>query len=296
VVWSSAQTAKSANREHGEHPSVYDDYGKFPLYFLSNRVLTGRMLFMRIFRPAGLILVMTHALPSFGEAVTLEQLHADQAALDAASRDFQQRADSLPPAEREDYRSYIDRLRQRLATDCSLLQAASVALPTDISCPGLVHRIAPAAIDQHNEKTRNEATATLDAELDAGLGEFDQRLLREQERVKAKAAKSTGGGAAAGGQGAGTAGEGSGESAAIAGSTSAKDTASAASTAEQPPSAAGGPKGDQSARAPQPADVPDGRDDDVVARQLREAAEKESDPELRKKLWDEYRRYKQGVR
>jgi hypothetical protein len=47
---------------------------------------------------------------------------------------------------------------------------------------------------------------------------------------------------------------------------------------------------------PQPADVPDGHDDDVVARQLREAAEKETDPELRKKLWDEYRRYKQGVR
>lgn len=34
-------------------------------------------------------------------------------------------------------------------------------------------------------------------------------------------------------------------------------------------------------------------DDDIVARQLREAAEKETDPELREKLWEEYRRYKQ---
>lgn len=41
-----------------------------------------------------------------------------------------------------------------------------------------------------------------------------------------------------------------------------------------------------------PADVPDAHDDDIVARQLREAATKESDPELRAKLWDEYRRYK----
>ncbi len=41
-----------------------------------------------------------------------------------------------------------------------------------------------------------------------------------------------------------------------------------------------------------PEDIPDGADDDIVARQLREAAEKEQDPELREKLWKEYRKYK----
>jgi hypothetical protein len=40
----------------------------------------------------------------------------------------------------------------------------------------------------------------------------------------------------------------------------------------------------------------DPRDDDIVARQLREAAEKESDPELREKLWKEYEQYKKNVR
>ena len=34
--------------------------------------------------------------------------------------------------------------------------------------------------------------------------------------------------------------------------------------------------------------------DDVVARQIREAAEKETDPELKKKLWAEYKKYKAG--
>ena len=38
-------------------------------------------------------------------------------------------------------------------------------------------------------------------------------------------------------------------------------------------------------------DIPSGRDDDVVARQLREAAMSEPDPELREALWDEYRNY-----
>ncbi|WOX06621.1 hypothetical protein [Microbulbifer pacificus] len=41
-----------------------------------------------------------------------------------------------------------------------------------------------------------------------------------------------------------------------------------------------------------PADIPTGDDDDVVARQIREAATRESDPELREKLWEEYRKYK----
>jgi hypothetical protein len=43
-----------------------------------------------------------------------------------------------------------------------------------------------------------------------------------------------------------------------------------------------------------PAGIPDGSDDDIVARQLREAAMSETDPELREKLWQEYRNYKQG--
>ncbi len=39
------------------------------------------------------------------------------------------------------------------------------------------------------------------------------------------------------------------------------------------------------------ADIPDAKDDDVVARQLREAALAETDPNLRAALWDELRRY-----
>ena len=41
-----------------------------------------------------------------------------------------------------------------------------------------------------------------------------------------------------------------------------------------------------------PEDAPSGRDDDIVARQLREAATRETDPVLREKLWEEYRKYK----
>ena len=38
----------------------------------------------------------------------------------------------------------------------------------------------------------------------------------------------------------------------------------------------------------------DYEDDDIVARQLREAAENETDPELKEKLWKEYEEYKKS--
>jgi len=42
----------------------------------------------------------------------------------------------------------------------------------------------------------------------------------------------------------------------------------------------------------QESNVPTGDDDDIIARQLREAAEAETDPEIKEKLWTEYRKYK----
>jgi len=42
-------------------------------------------------------------------------------------------------------------------------------------------------------------------------------------------------------------------------------------------------------------EIPDGSDDDVVARRLRKAAEQETDPELKEKLWQEYLNYKKNA-
>jgi len=42
-------------------------------------------------------------------------------------------------------------------------------------------------------------------------------------------------------------------------------------------------------------DTPDAMDKDVIARQMREAAMAEEDPELKKKLWEEYETYKKGL-
>ncbi len=67
------------------------------------------------------------------------------------------------------------------------------------------------------------------------------------------------------------------------------------------PSTSSGPGGTTTAgmgtpgpapKYPAPAGTPEGVDDDVVAKQLREAAETEKDPALRAKLWEEYNKYK----
>ena len=52
------------------------------------------------------------------------------------------------------------------------------------------------------------------------------------------------------------------------------------------------PNTKSSSQADIPKDIPDAKDDDIVARQLRDAAMREEDAVLKEKLWDEYRKYK----
>ena len=133
------------------------------------------------------------------------------------------------------------------------------------------------------------------------LGEFDEKLLREQDRVKSQRPRVESAGSGAGGD---AGGESGGEPGAESGGDAEGDNQdegrqedrqgdeSAAGTDQSRTGAPG--SSSRGSRSNAPDDIPDGSDDDVIARQLREAAEKETDPELQKKLWEEYRRYKSG--
>ena len=233
----------------------------------------------------------------------LERLRIDHAAMVAAEADFHERRQrgSLSGTEAADYAAYVARLHRQVAEDCvALAGGAGLPLPAELGCPTLPPRLpAPAAIDQMAEQTVDEQIAALDAELFSGLGEFDEMLLREQERVRAAAPMSD---AAAGGGGddGGDAGDAGGYEGA-AGGEAADGEFGAGSDAEGDSSTSyggGAGRGTRRQGGGQgvPPDIPDGSDDDVVARQLREAAEKETDPELKKKLWEEYRKYKKGTR
>lgn len=129
--------------------------------------------------------------------------------------------------------------------------------------------------------TTAERTAVLDEELQRGYETFDGFILSERERAETES--NAAGSVAVGGEESG-------------GGGGAAEQPQTMQQAGQPPSGAvvASMPTAQSAPAesfPPPGDIPSGRDDDVVARQLREAAMSEPDPELREALWEEYRKY-----
>lgn len=156
-------------------------------------------------------------------------------------------------------------------------------------------------------KTEAEETATLQDQFLVALGDFDDMLLKEDEQIanRIPSQRETGiGGKNASAADPGTSGTGSeANEAGAAANESGSETTQAEVMVDAEPGLAGtdsrkesvdGVETDQSQSR---AGVPEGRrpppkDDDIVARQLREAAEKETDPELKKKLWEEYWKYK----
>ncbi len=218
----------------------------------------------------------------------LQRLHSDYVAMKSAEQDYHQRRDqgTLSGIEATDYAAYVASLHRRVAEDCVALSEQAIPVPADLTCPDkAVATVAPAAIDQSNEQTGAEATAALEAELFSGLGEFDEMLLREQQRIRAATPRTDSGSDGSGGMGSASAASSGAEG--EDGSTSDSSEYAAVGAGSGAPL----PPGESSA----PPGTPDGSDDDVVARQLREAAEKEADTELKKKLWEEYRKYKQGI-
>ena len=152
--------------------------------------------------------------------------------------------------------------------------------------------------------TAAEQVAILDGQLERGTGEFDEIILQERDEAR-RSSRGRGGNTRAEEQAGGIGDYGSGENG--------NGGSDSGNGGFQVPPIAGGSSGggggggmggpeprpgydpeipEQVAVYDPPADIPDGTDDDVVARQLREAAMREPDPELREKLWDEYRKYK----
>lgn len=178
----------------------------------------------------------------------------------------------------------------------------------------------PAAGTISPARNDEEIIDDFDAELDASIAVFDGMILKE--RAKAEAIEASLGGEQGGGeQGDSSGGEGSlfedgdiyeglpgygefpespdqGEEDGNAqqagnegeGSTASGDAGSSEAAAE---GSVASPSGlETTRRGGIPEDIESGSDDDIVARQIREAALKEKDPVLREKLWNEYRKYK----
>jgi hypothetical protein len=148
-------------------------------------------------------------------------------------------------------------------------------------------------------KTDAERLAALDQDLDAKLAEFDELMRRAREEAEQE--RAAGGGGTTGGGGGRRTGSEDGRGALENPPTEGRGSGGQADSSSglgHTPDVTGSTQAGEFKYAntgPIPADVPDARDDDIVARQLREAATRETDPVLREKLWDEYRKYKKGI-
>lgn len=132
-------------------------------------------------------------------------------------------------------------------------------------------------------QTETEKKQILHRELDRKFAEFDKLMMTEREAVARQSTES--------GSGSGAIGAGPG------GDESAPETALAdAGVESMSTSSSSGVPGTGHSDIPVeiPADIGSPQSDDIIARQLREAAMKEQDPALREKLWNEYRKYKSG--
>jgi hypothetical protein len=245
---------------------------------------------------AALLLGSAVVAPAVSPDQLPERIRSAQAALNRLEADYQRlRAQGmLNRAEDRDYAAYLEGLAARIAGDClTLSRHEAGALPPDLPCT-----LVQAPLPTRPDRTPAEQLARLESEFDSSLGDFDQMLLQEQARIKA--ATPAGGSGAAGGQSGSGAGAGPGganrdQHRSSSGAQAGTDTSTGVDFDGEAGPQPGGPGGRPGTPASsQPPDLPDGSDDDVVARQLREAAEKEQDPELRRRLWEEYRRYKQG--
>ena len=147
----------------------------------------------------------------------------------------------------------------------------------------------------------DEEIAVLDQQLDAAMAEFDGMIMDARAAAAEREQDSDGEGAPA--NAGGPLFEEADITEELGGGPSGRPgdkEASGPDGASEPPSGQATTYGGdgaiigRSGGSTVPANIPDGRDDDIVARQIREAAMKEQDPVLREKLWDEYRKYKEG--
>ncbi len=270
-------------------------------------------LFLICFSLSGIVLSL--------QDIQAEQQSADSArlrsnilALDRVQKNIRRTmgsrksAHNLSGREERELLIFVDYLRERNRQYCGQLekQVGQEAV-ADLPCPDELPE--PPGM---KARTTGEELADLDRQLDASLGEFDEMLLKEQERIAAhrprqreSAGSATSGGAGDFGGQQGKQGNGTDSGIQGARSEAGREQGRASGAVGQRdttgPAAATGTKNSGSPGQAQSGSVNGtGRDrlhadDDIVARQLREAAEKETDPELKEKLWQEYDKYKAGL-
>ncbi|MBW2658313.1 MAG: hypothetical protein JRC87_01745 [Deltaproteobacteria bacterium] len=199
--------------------------------------------------------------------------------------------------DRKDFQLFLSYLDGRIYYYCDQLEKnegrdSLADLPCPVGGDGSLAESEYGSVPEISARGEGEQVGDIENGFTASLGEFDDMLLKEQEQIAAHVPRergesgggsdTDGGGKRSGDNGKGGKGKGSeknGEKNNSTGKSAAQGSGSSGTSQTGLPPTRG--NRDLSRN-----------DDDIVAKQLREAAEQETDPEVKAKLWEEYRKYK----
>jgi len=213
----------------------------------------------------------------------------------------------------KDYEEYLSRVRAMTAENRKILEQMEAAYnrhspdatDSNLAAPNNPDKMYDPSIPE--EQAVDEVVA-LDKEFNESLAQFDDRLLKEMDEIRAESAEKLQDLAQEAADAAkrlrdkgvdvDTSGSESSETADAQKGTSENKRQTETTQGSTDTETA---SRDGSGKAGKGASADDRRranyeDDDIVARQLREAAENETDPELKEKLWQEYEDYKKSSR
>jgi hypothetical protein len=236
------------------------------------------------------------------------------------------RSGDAPPEIIDDYEVYLSKVRamvsenRRIVEKMEALDTAYTNQKKPGESPSRDNAESLTGAEITGEQELDEVSV-LDRQLDDSLSEFDEKLLKELDLIRAKSSEKMRDLAAEAEAAAerlreqgididADSMEEAGDEGAESGQSSADGSKKIGTEEVAPESGAEGQRGegrDDSELSSQgksrggiegskshSRNRYDPRDDDIVARQLREAAEEETDPELREKLWNEYEQYKKN--
>ena len=219
--------------------------------------------------------------------------------------------------EQQDLLIFVSYLDGRIYYYCEqLLVIGGIDALNETACPvnqyGTLETTQYTTIPSTPSKTTEEKLTELDSSFSESLGSFDDMLLTEQQKVASHAPKQREAGSGTGtdqydgvnssgsqGQDGGS-GTANNTNSGQAGS-SAERSGSRNQSATSPGAGSNSGTGVGSTKQSQTPPTSGNKDlsqtdDDIIAKQLKEAAEQETDPQVKAKLWEEYRKYKEGIR
>ena len=211
----------------------------------------------------------------------------------------------------KDYEDYLARVQAMTAENRKIMEQMEAAYnrhtPGETNPDSAVSNKLDKMYDPNipEDQTVDEL-ATLDKEFNESLAQFDDKLLKEMDAIRAGSTEKLQDLAQEAAEAAkrlrdrgvdvDTSGSKSSEEtdAQKEASKSGRETETTGGAADTETASRDGSRKGGSGASADDRHRTDYEDDDIVARQLREAAENETDPELKEKLWKEYEEYKKN--